>query len=56
MTFYYKQKIEEVVIYLIEEGENTYREIAEICNISISTVKKIIDNYDKFYQKIFRKM
>lgn len=54
MTSNWKRRIEEIVIYLVEKGENTQREIAETCKVNISTVRKIINNYDAFYTKIFQ--
>ena len=41
------------MIYFIELGGYTFKEIANLCKIDIKTVKKIIDNYDKFYVKMF---
>jgi len=51
MTFYYKKKVEKIVIYLLESGDYTLCQISKMCNISISTVRKIASNYDGFYAK-----
>ena len=51
MTFYYKQKIEGVVIYFLESGDYTLMQIAEMCHVSLKTIRKIVNNYDMFYAK-----
>ena len=51
MTFHYTNKISSIVIELIEEGEYTLKEIANICNVSIGFVLTIKNNYDSFYVK-----
>ena len=51
MTFYYKEKIEGTVIYLLESGDYTLNRIANICHISLGAVRKIANNYDGFYAK-----
>ena len=55
MSFHYIKFVEEFVIELVEEGEHTFREIAELCHISLVTVRKIVNNYDMFYCKRLNK-
>ena len=49
MSNTYTNRMKEIVIYFIEEGELKLKEIAEICNVSLKFVRKVRDNYDVFY-------
>ena len=49
MSNYYTEKIKTMIIYFIEEGELTLKEIADTCNVSLKFVRKTIENYEGFY-------
>ena len=49
MTNNYTKRIIPIIIGLIEEGGYTYKAIAELCNVSIYFVRKVINGYDGFY-------
>ena len=49
MSFTYTEKVRPIIIGLIEEGEHTLAEIAQLCNVSIAFVVKVKKNYDYFY-------
>jgi len=53
MSNYYTEFVTEMIIELIEEGDLTLREIANTCNVSLFYVKKVRNNYDIFYSKIY---
>ena len=49
MSNYYTERIRELIVYLIEEGELTLHQIAVVCRVSLAFVRKVKDNYDMFY-------
>lgn len=46
MSNYYTEKIKLTIIYLIEEGESSMREIARVCNVSVSFVDNVKNDYE----------
>tara|TARA_Y100000310_G_scaffold267782_1_gene279972 strand:+ start:7519 stop:7734 length:216 start_codon:yes stop_codon:yes gene_type:complete len=55
MSNYYTKYVTPTIIYFIEEGEKTVREIAKLCKVSEFYVKKVRDMYEQIYIELWKK-